>query len=277
MILGIDLGNYAVKVSNGNTFPSKVSRTPNLLKNTSVSVDGETFYIGEGTYDTEYRKVQKQSLLPLFYYALPSEPCKVVVGLPISQYKQDKDRLRELLIQRRYIVVNGTQKRTVVEDVAVYPEGLAAVYGTDFEGVLVDIGGRTTDCVEVMNGKAYNPFSLPHGTLNLYSDFIKAINSKGYDLKPEDADRILRKGLRYNGEPVDISSAMEVFRQYVETLVNNLQIEYSIRTRDVLLIGGGSELLYRAIKNRIPGATLMHESVFANAVGLQKVGRDLWG
>jgi plasmid segregation protein ParM len=276
MILGIDLGNYAVKVSNGNTFPSKCSRTPNLLKNTSIAIDNETYYIGEGTYDTEYHKVQKQSLLPLFYYALPPEPCKVVVGLPISQYKQDKDKLRELLMQRRYVAVNGVQKRTAVVDVAVYPEGLAAIYGSDFEGVLIDIGGRTTDCVEIISSKARNPFSLPHGTLNLYSDFIKALNTKGYDLQPEDAEKILRKGLRYNGEPVDMSEAMQVFREYVETLVNNLQIEYSIRTRDVLCIGGGSELLYRSLKNRIPGAALMHESVFANAVGLAKVGRYLW-
>lgn len=280
MILGIDLGNYAVKTSTLLTIPSKCSRTGNILRNTSITVDGETVYIGEGSFDTEYRKVQKPNIIPLFLYSLSfadSNNIKAAVGLPLSQYKQDKDTLREILMERHTIAVNGISRRLIVEDVTVYPESLAAVYGSEFEGVAVDIGGRTTDCCEIINGKPVNPFSLPKGTLNLYSDFIKLLNSHGLDLKPEDADRILRKGLSVDGEPVDISAAMEVFRQFVNELVNRLQIEYSIRTRDVLLIGGGCELLSRAIRNRIPAARMISNPVFANAIGLEKVGRSIWG
>jgi plasmid segregation protein ParM len=279
MIIGIDLGNYAVKTSTGITFPSKASKVGNILKNTTITIDGDIYHIGEGSLDTEYRKIKKQILRPLFYYALSfAQNCsfRVVTGLPVSQYRQDKDTLRELLMERHIVAVNGAQKRITIEDVAVYPEGLAAVYGMDFEGVLIDIGGRTTDCCEIINGKVKNPFSLPKGTINLNSDFVKVFNSSGLDLRSEDADRIIRKGLNVDGIPVDISPGMEVFRQFVDDLVSRLQIEYSIRTRDVLLIGGGGELLNRAIKNRIPAARMISNPVFANAEGFEKVGRDLW-
>jgi len=269
MIIGIDIGNYATKLSNGLTFPSKVSKVGNLIKNTSLTIDGATFYIGEGTYDTEYRKVKKHSIIPLFLYAITSTGAtKAVVGLPMSQYRQDKDELRELLLQRHNVSVNGAQK---LSDVAVYPEGVIP----DFNGVIIDIGGRTTDACLMHDRKPENPFSMPIGTLNLYSDFIKQINSRhGLDLKPDDADRIIRNGLKINGEPVNVS--MDIFREYVDSLVNVLQIEYSIKTHDVLLIGGGCQLLHSALVKRIPAARLISNPVFANAINFQKVGEALW-
>lgn len=280
MVIGVDLGNFATKTSNGLIFPSKVSRTPGILKNTTISTDEGTFYIGEGSFDTEYRKAKKEFIRTMFLYAMATEQhyTRAVVGLPLSQYKQDKDALKALLLSRRVndIAINGRMQKVVIDDVEVYPEGLAAIYGTDFEGVVIDIGGRTTDCCEVFCGKPVNPFSLPKGTLNLDSDFIKILNSRGLDLKPEDADRILRKGLHIDGEPVDVSGAMVVFKQFVSDLVSHLQVEYSIRTRDVALIGGGCQLLHQAIRNRMPGARMITNPVYANAIGLRKVGEALW-
>ena len=157
MILGVDIGNYATKTSTGTTFPSKCSQVSNILKNTSITTEQGTFHIGEGAHDMEYRKARKQNILPLFLYALSFESAsiKAVVGLPMSQYKQDKDALKALLLSRRVydIAINNKPQKVILEDVEVYPEGLAAIYGTDFEGVLIDIGGRTTDCCEVHNGK----------------------------------------------------------------------------------------------------------------------------
>lgn len=281
MIIGVDLGNYATKTSRDLIFPSKCSKVGNILKSTSITTREGIFHISEGSFDTEYRKVKKEHLKQLFLYALAMSGDKsysAVVGLPLSQYKEDKDTLRSVLLAERIndIAINNISQRVIVDNVEVYPESLAAIYGTDFNGVLIDIGGRTTDCCEVTGGKVSNPFSLPKGTLNLDSDFIKVLNSRGLDLRPEDANHILKNGLKIDGEPVDISGAMEVFRQFVDNLVSQLQIEYSIRTRDVLLIGGGCQLLHQAIRNRIPAARIINNPVFANAIGFEKVGRSIW-
>ncbi|HYF75465.1 MAG TPA: ParM/StbA family protein [Candidatus Nitrosocosmicus sp.] len=287
MILGVDLGNYAVKTSKEVIFPSKCTKAANILSSSPVLTEEGKIYIGEGSFDTEYRKVKKAHLRTLFLYAVALSSAdlsnKVVVGLPISQFQQEKDELKNILLPQRIntIGVNGISRKICIDDIEVYPEGIGAITGSEYEGIVIDIGGRTTDVCLVSdhdgNKKVKNPYSIAKGTLNLYSDFIKAINSKyGLDLSPDDADRILKKGLRVDGDNVDCSFAIEIFRQYVEELVNYLQVEYSLRTQEVLLIGGGSQLLYKALKNRIPGARLADNAVFANAVGFRKVGEQLW-
>lgn len=288
MILGIDVGSFATKRSDGFIFASKVSTQEDILKNNSIlRTDEGTFYMGEGSYITSYRKVDREYYRELFLYSAAYNAdktvfIKAVVGLPISQYKQDKEGLKKLLLKNKIdkIEINGISKTVVIDDVEVYPEGIAAVE-EDFEGVVVDIGGRTTDICLVLDGdrgrKIENPFSIPMGTLNLYSDFINSINSKYcLDLRLEDTERILRKGLTVDGVNVDCKFAIEGFKRYVDDLVNKIQVEYSIRTLDIRLVGGGSLLLYKPIKNRLPSAELINNTIFANAAGFKKVGESIW-
>lgn len=289
MILGVDLGNYAVKTSREITFLSKCTKVGNILNSSPVITDEGTIYIGEGSFDTEYRKVKKAHIRTLFLYsvAISSNDLtnKVVVGLPLGQYKQDKDEYRNLLLSSRIntIAINGASRKVCIDDVMVYPEGVGAITGTgtDFEGIVVDIGGRTTDVCRVTDSdgikKIGDPDSIPRGTMNLYSDFIKSINTRYcLDLVPDDADRILKNGLRIDGEPVECSFAIDVFRQYVDDLVGRLQVDYSLKTQDVMLVGGGAQLLYKSIRNRIPGARLMDNPIFANAKGFKRIGDKIW-
>lgn len=282
MILGVDLGNYATKTSEGISFLSKVSKVGNILKNSiELQTDEGIYYIEEGEYDTEYRKVKKQYLKELFItaVALSTEDIEnqIIVGLPLSQYKKDKEILRELLTKERiqYITINGINKKLIIEDVEVYPEGLGCI--DNFEGIVIDIGGRTTDIAEIENMKVRNPFSLPVGTMNLYNDFIKILNDKySLDLKTNDVDRILRNGLKIYSEQKDISFALEIFRNYVEKIINELQINYSIKTHDIKLTGGGAALLAKAFLKRLPNAELVENPFFANAIGFKKVGESIW-
>jgi plasmid segregation protein ParM len=283
MKIGWDFGSDHIKISNLQSFPAKCSKVGNLLKSSNITIGNDTYYIGEGERDTEYRKVYRKNLIPTYAYSLATQNDNrflVVAALPYTHYKQDKDVYANMLKGTWDVIINGISKRITVDDVIVYPEGIASVFGTNFEGILLDIGGRTTDAIQIYdeNGiKRYeNPLSIPMGTLNLYSDFIKSINSKGYDLRLNDAERILRKGFKYNGEPIDVGFAMDVFKEFVETVVSKLQVEYSLRSQDVMLTGGGSQLMFSALKKRLPNATLMPNPVFANAIGLKKVGDSVW-
>ncbi|MEW9924102.1 hypothetical protein AB2T57_06540 [Clostridium butyricum] len=122
-----------------------------------------------------------------------------------------------------------------------------------------------------------NPFSLPIGTLNLYSNFIKAINNEnGLDLSINDATRLLKTGLKVNGNEIDIRNHMIVFKDFVENLINNLKVEYPLSTLDIRLVGGGSIVLAKALLKRLPQAQIINNSVFANALALGKVGEKLW-
>lgn len=284
MILGIDVGNYATKTSERVIFDSKVSLT-NILGNNAIEIGGTSYQVGQGNYDTEYRKVSKESYLVFLYTAILQSTNdidnQIVVGLPIGQYKEDKEVLKGLVLSNRHYKGRYLNKKReiFITDVEVYPEGPGAV-ANDFTGILIDIGGRTTDICYIIGGikkKIENHKSIPQGTLNLYSSFINSLNSRhGLDLKLNDAERILKKGLKVDGLSVDISSSMNSFKEYIEELIKQLQLDYSLKTNEVALLGGGSELLYNPLKKRIPNSFLIDDPVFANARIFKEVGENIW-
>lgn len=287
MILGVDIGNYNLNSSTGLSLESKVARSSVLFSNSpTVELFGKKITIGDGEFDTEYRKIKKENYLQMLYttICLSTEENfnNIVVGLPISQYKTDKDELMNLILQNSEMIgnINNKERKVIIQDVEIYPEGIGAV-DSNFEGILVDIGGRTTDIchVENVNGKKklINPTSKPIGTLNLYTDFIKSINNTyGLDLKLDDAERVLRRGLKIDGVEVDISNSKMVFADYVDKIVSKLKIEYSANTLDIALLGGGSIILGRSIIKRLPSSYVIDNPIFANANTFKKVGEQLW-
>lgn len=287
MIKGIDIGNFATKDEKGYTFESKVSSIGNILGSTyNLELNGESYVVGEGNFDTEYRKIEKQSYIKLLYAILAIstsyKEVELVLGLPLSQYRQDKERLKERVRENFHLKgkINGETREYIITDVEVYPEGVAAL-DDDYNGVLVDIGGLTTDCCIVTNvtnrRKIESPLSLSQGTLNLYSDFINVINNRfSLDLKSNDAARIIKNGLTIKGEMQNINFALSIFKEYLENLIRQLNLQYSLKTNNIIFTGGGSLLLSKAIKNRIPYATIQQDAVFSNAKGFYKAGVKLW-
>ena len=287
MILGADIGNYNINSSTGICLESKTSRNSTLFSNSPiVDIFGKKLVIGEGDHDAEYRKVKKEHYLHLLYTTIclstKDIDNKIVVGLPISQYKTDREELINLILQNSEMqgIINGKERKVCIRDLEVYPEAIGAVENA-YEGIVLDIGGRTTDIcqIEVVNNrrKLINPISEAIGTLNLYTDFIKVLNNKySLDLKIQDTERILRKGLKIQGVEVDIRDAKLVFTDYVDKIVNKLRIEYSADTLDIKMVGGGSIVLGKSIKNRLPNADIVPNPLEANAQAFKKVGEELW-
>lgn len=271
MILGVDIGNYYTKSSKGVSFLSKVSKRGGILGSEAVTLNEKTMYLGEGDFDSEYRKAYKENLLYLLQGAIQKSTTdkhnKVVTGLPLGQYMQDS----EYLINR--IVQSG-----IVLDVEVVPEGVISV-PVDFEGVICDIGGRTTDIALIIKEddrrKIEQPYSLAKGMLNLENEFINCINSRyGLDLVQRDANRILSKGLFIYGEQKEFS--MDVYKEFVESIVKIIQVDYSLKTNNLMLVGGGAETLFDPFKKRIPQTKLVQNSFFANALAYGEIGRGMW-
>ncbi|MDC4241662.1 ParM/StbA family protein [Clostridium tertium] len=271
MILGVDLGNYYTKSSKGVSFLSKVSCDGGIENKDFITVENKKIYLGEGEFDTEYRKAYRENILYLLQGAIDKSTTdkrnKVVVGLPLSQYKEDKEYLINRIIQSK-----------LVDDVDVLPEGVMAV-PNDYQGILIDIGGRTTDiCLLIIEGnkrRIRQPISLPLGIQNLENNFINSINSTyGLDLKVEDSNRILANGLFIYGERKKVN--LDSFKEFVENIVRRVQVDYSLKTNDVVLIGGGAEKLYKPFKNRIPQAYLVKNSFMANAIAYGEYAKEIF-
>ena len=47
--------------------------------------------------------------------------------------------------RNKTIRINDVEKQIIIEDVEVFPEGVVTL-PDDYEGICIDIGGRTTDC-----------------------------------------------------------------------------------------------------------------------------------
>lgn len=287
MIKGIDIGNSITKDEKGYSFASKVTRIGNILGNKfNFEFREECYVVNEGDYDTTYRKVKKVNYLKLLFSILSISESEgavnLMLGLPLSQYRNDRENLKKLIENNSVLKgkYNGINKFFVIEDVEVYPEGIASLpFG--YEGVIVDIGGLTTDCCMVTNinnkRSIEKPISISKGTLNLYSDFINLINNKyGLNLTNKDAERILRTGLKIKGENQDISFAINIFKEYLEKLITDLNLQYSLETNNIVFTGGGSLLLKKPILNRLPYAVLEEDAIFSNARGFYREGCKIW-
>lgn len=286
-ILGIDIGNSTCETNTGVIFDSKITDVEPLSNADTLLIDKKTYWIGEGNYDTTYKKVDKENYINFLFAALALSTDTVnnyiALGLPLSQYKEDKASLinRVLANREKIVQINGVEKHLKIADVEVFPEGVATL-DDDYEGIVIDIGGRTTDCALVVNERGrrriLNPISVPSGTINLYKDFINKINNKlSLDLVLNDAERILKNGLILDGKKTNIDFAIDVYRQFVNNLISRLQVEYSLRTNHISLTGGGATLLHEYIRNKLgEGVTVQENPIYANANAYYELGCSVW-
>ncbi|MZK53515.1 ParM/StbA family protein [Clostridium beijerinckii] len=286
-ILGIDIGISTCESNTGVIYNSKITNVEPLSKADTLQIDKKTYWLGEGNYDTTYRKVDKENYINFLFgtLALSTDTINnyIVLGLPLSQYKEDKASLINMVLanKEKTIRINDVEKQISIEDVEIFPEGVVTL-PDDYEGICIDIGGRTTDCALVVNERGrrriLNPISVPSGTINLYKDFINRINNKlSLDLVMNDAERIMNTGLILDGRKTNIDFALEVYKQFVDNLISQLQVEYSLRTNRISLTGGGATLLYSQIKDRLgEGVTIQDNPIFANANAYYELGCSIW-
>ena len=168
--IGVDLGNCNIKTSKGVIVPSLITKGENYLISTGyqIAFNNEVFIIGEGNYDTNLDKISKENLLPMLCLALglstKEEFIRMVIGLPINQYRTKKDKMIEVIENNKILnfKLNGEERTIYIEDAAIFPEGVATYYSLDVDKrkalidkdlIVLDIGGRTTDIALLIAGK----------------------------------------------------------------------------------------------------------------------------
>ena len=209
---------------------------------------------------------------------------KVVVGLPINQYKKHKTELKELIENNRCANVNNRQ--LIIEDVEIAPEGAAAYYNLSLEQrekignnqlIIVDIGGLTTDITLFINNRISDIQTIPVGMLKIYQDIIDYINTAyTQNFILEDAESVIKNGLMLKGENKDISFIKPILQKHFNSLYKELQLKFNVDKGYILLTGGGSLSLQYAFKNRLNNVLVSNDCIFDNAIGFKKVGETLW-
>ena len=96
----------------------------------------------------------------------------------------------------------------------------------------------------------------------------------GLDLQSCDADRIITNGLYVYGEQKPFK--MDVYKEFVNNVINRIQTDYSVKTNNFIILGGGAIKLYTAFRNRVPQCKLLTNSFYANANAFEMIGKEIW-
>lgn len=288
MIKGIDIGNYSLKEFPNTNIKSLVATEENILgSNLCLEYLGETYYIGEGKFDTELNKSNKKNFLPLLLTSIALNSSKddvfqVVCGLPINQMKANKDKLEHLVMDNRVkeIKLNGKYRKIIITDFKVYPEGIGAYYSlnTTDDVIIVDLGGRTSDIAYIADKKLKTSSTVAVGTLNIYKDIADKLNADySLDLDIPAAERILTRGwIEVDGVKADLSFIRDILIKNFNKINDDLILKFPARTERIVLVGGGHRLFEKAFKNRYANSSVAANPIFANAIGFKKVGDLLW-
>jgi plasmid segregation protein ParM len=287
---GYDIGNYSLKVAPALNIKSLISTEENILgSKIALTYEARTYYIGEGTFETELNKGNKENYLPLLFtgIALTSSPeeihHKIVCGLPINQYQENKYVLEDLILskQTRQIELNGVTRDITITDCKVYPEALGAYYSLDTSDdlIIADIGGRTTDIAYIASGKLEVAATVNVGTLNIYKDIAGKLNSTfSLDLDIQKVDRIVERGyLKVDGEEINLHFVTDLLRTNFLKIKEDLDFKFPARTEKIVLVGGGAKLFEKAFKKRYQDCYIADNPIYANAIGFQRVGEMIWG
>lgn len=292
MIIGADLGNFGVKTSERVSFLSKVSELENFTDDNEVLYEGNKVYVGEGEFCTDWNKSMKDTTLPLLFTALARSSresiFQVVLGLPIQQYKQNKDILKKLIEDNRgkTVSINGSVRDIIISDIEVAPEGASAYLNLSNQNkqiignkqtIIVDIGGRTTDVCLFKNNKIQGFKTIPVGMMNVYTDVVADVNSRFTEsFKLEEGENILKEGLFLYGDQQDMRFIKPILQTHFNSIYKELQLNFELAKGYVLLTGGGSFTFRKAFQNRLKNLIISNDPLYDNVMGFKKVGEQLW-
>ena len=287
MNLGIDIGNYNVKTSEGVIFKSAVSENIEYgNKFDKIEIDSKTYYLGTGRLEIDYRKFDKDNYIPLLLGAIckssNSIENKIGLGLPIKQYKVVKDELISKLINKTYdVTFNDIRRRIKITDVQVFPESVAGII-THFNSTLfnvkhkdivsIDIGGKTTDIALIRNKKVIQSSQINTGTIDIYNCIKNSLEAKYFDVKLnlDDIEGYMNNGFYYKGERQNISFAIKDCNDLFKEIYTELNLNYPINTSVVVFQGGGTDLLHSVLSKKISNIIKI-DDLFANAKGYKSL------
>lgn len=216
----------------------------------------------------------------------------MVLGLPVAQYRNNKDYLKNLILDNRFkeIVYNGKHKRIVIDEVEIAPEGASCFHSIPINIrneigtrniLIVDIGGRTTDITKLVGDtnsrEIENYITVDTAMFNIYNSLIHAINEKfTTNYKLEDAEDIIRNGLYLYGKNQDLSFIKPIIKQHFDSILKEINLMTNADDGIIYLTGGGALTLQQPFRNRFHNILMSKNPIFDNALGFKEMGAILW-
>lgn len=336
-LVGIDLGYGQVKVYSANKklkFLSAVGipvsdfgrnaavADDELIDWLTVTYGGQKYYVGHnaivnsrnGRFSLRQNKAETNDNIIKLITGLALltdkeqtyEEFYVVTGLPVLEYKNQKDKLENMMLNGgkpfEFIMHYGdyeVKKKLLIKGVKVISQGEAGFYdyvlnengelipsqAGEVSGtvMVVDPGYRTTDVVTMENGKYIEPLSdqFNMGVNQIHQELIKLIMNE-FNIKKElkDMDDIVRNKIFYfNKNEYNIKKIIdEACKPFTDNIVDNLinlSNDQLGTMQKILLTGGGANIIFELMRKNIGNiidVEIMKDAEFGNAEGYYKYG-----
>lgn len=237
---------------------------------------------------------------------LEDEECEItlLLGLPYAAYEENKIKQKEhngfekdFIDQTMDVEIKGVKKKFTIKEVKVYPQSVGAyfanIYNPDgtskpnaaenISAIVFEVGYLTLDVVAFSGTKtAFNletGFSIPsRGMSSIIMDLLVEIQAKeagAQAYKSEDVEYALSER---EGQLANTFGSIDLNPYLNKVVVRSaLKIANDINSRfqagavnkygHIVLSGGGSEVLYDAMKKHYSTIIKQEDAVFANAIG----------
>lgn len=288
MITVVDLGNYNVKAMNSLTaksiFKSNISRDyesyPDAFKH--IKIDGEYTYFEKGPFSMEYIKTKKDYTAQLMYAIASLNEAEdeiktnLTLLLPISEIQEKHkyiDEIKGKTFDCSVKLKTKINKNITIEDVMVLPEGYVIYFklGEKYKTssiVIVDIGGRTTNLVAMVNGEPKVLKTLKIGALDFYAKIRELHADKEYNL--EDIERLIKEG--------KVVVTDKQIAQFANDILNQIKQHIKLEHYEhVLFAGGGAIIIEKIIKDILPdNCEIVDEPLESNMEGAMEASKMAW-
>lgn len=264
----------------------------------------------EQSYTLERREdrdwIESSLWMNCFYGALTeltpaiNMPVKVITGLPLA-YFDDKDRLKARLLGEHPVERLGRGPQVFhVLDCKVLPQpfGSLLYVAMDENGVLVserhvngkvgvvDVGGGTTNILfanELSERRKYST-SISTGVWSIVRNMKDFLDENYTDLNLSDHEIVqaIQDGyVAYYGNSEDLREPVrEILTPFAESIVataNQWWEGGAAGLSDIIITGGGANLLGDTIKDAFGFGTIVDNPEYANAEGFLRFAHHLWG
>lgn len=276
-LLTLDLGSFNIKTSLGGIYENRF-----ILDNESDTFGAETlvfedntYFFNRGNFNKEFTKANKEIEIPLLY-AIGKEGIEgninLILHLPSSQFSMKQQIINRLQGKEFEFVINGINKKVVLDKVGVLKEGFAAFYSLSRRNngliAIIDIGGRTTDVFTFLNGKEEKETSIPVGTMNYFKIIADRLNAQGENRKVEDIFKLI------DNELIDLEAYKDTTGSIGSLIINEIKIDVeNLKDYEIKLCGGGAEYFVDVFRDSFKKVEQLNNSLLSNVNGSYFIGK----
>lgn len=265
IIVGADIGKYQAKFyCQGGGFKFRSLISPALdTKNEKLTLSDQRLLVhykeqeyfvgklaedeGGGIYinSSDISKTDEVTLINLLtgLHRIPSNHFTIVISNPFNKNsKEERNKLRNLLLGEHEITVNNIRKRIVIERVGINVEAFPAFYTKQFPQNIniMDFGSSTIHCLAIREGDFISSRSYTH------EDGMESLTRNDY----ENISLSLYKKMLHKWDDGDFP---------------------------VLLIGGGYSKFEEHIRKLYKEIIIHPDPIFATAMGNYWMGVESYG